>query len=141
MRSHLGRRPIAQSAVVHGKTIVMFCHRYYVLCTRFFEQVGPCRRIEVLGLEHGDEIFVPELVQWSVRSDRSGARPERALVNNGIDFLQQSCSLGVVLAASLLPNLINLRGIFGRSGSRGALSMRDGTRERKQHNTAQPTSQ
>src|ERR1035437_7898055 len=69
MGPHLCSRPIAQSAIVHGKTIVMFCDRYDVLCARFFEQLGPCRRIEALGLEHGDEIFVAELVQWSVHSD------------------------------------------------------------------------
>src|ERR1039458_997230 len=66
MGPHLCSRPIAQPAVVHGKTIVMFCDRYNVLCARFFERLGPSRRIEALGLEHGNEIFVAELVLWSV---------------------------------------------------------------------------
>ena len=58
MRPHFGGRPVAQSAVVHGKAIVMLGDRHHVLRTRFLKQLGPGTGVEVFRLEHGDEIFV-----------------------------------------------------------------------------------
>ncbi len=62
MGSHLYGRPIAKSAVVHRKTIVMFCHRNDVLCSSIFEQLGPFRSIEEFRAEHRDEVLIAELV-------------------------------------------------------------------------------
>src|ERR1051326_8155842 len=81
MRSHLGRRPIAQSAVVHGKAIMMFRDRHDILCACLLEQISPCRRIEMLGLEHGDEIFVPELVLRSIRRNVMLVRVESRFIH------------------------------------------------------------
>ena len=69
VRSHLGRRPVAKTAVVHGEAIVMFGDRNDVFRSRFLEQTSPGSGIEVLGLEHGDEIFVTELVLRAVGRD------------------------------------------------------------------------
>ena len=37
MRSHFGGGPVAESAVIHGKAIVMLGHRNNVLCPGFLE--------------------------------------------------------------------------------------------------------
>src|SRR5215467_2862310 len=91
MRSHFGRRPIAQPAVVHGKAVVMFCNGHDVFCTRFFEQLAPGGRIKMLGLEHGDKVFISELVLWSVSSDMVLLCVESRLIHiSGIPFTAKS---------------------------------------------------
>ena len=37
MRSHFGHGPVAQTAVIHGKAIVMLGHGYHVLRARLLE--------------------------------------------------------------------------------------------------------
>ena len=37
MRSHFNCRPVAQTAVIHGKAIVMLCHGYHVFRARLLE--------------------------------------------------------------------------------------------------------
>src|SRR5579859_2559310 len=91
MRSHLGRRPVAQPAVVHSKAVVMFCNGHDVFCTGFFEQLGPGGRIKMFGLEHGDKVFIAELVLWSVSSDVVLVCVESRLVHiSGIPFTAKS---------------------------------------------------
>src|ERR1700757_921271 len=91
MRSHLACRPIAQPAVVHGKAVVMFCNGHDVFCTSFFEQIGPGGRIKMLGLEHGDKVFIAELVLWSVSSDVMFVCVEPRLIHiSGIPFTAKS---------------------------------------------------
>src|SRR2546430_10553801 len=69
MRPHLGRSPIAQPAVVHGKSIVMLRHWHYVFRASLFEQGGPGSRIVMFGLEHGYEVLIAEFVLSPVGGD------------------------------------------------------------------------
>ena len=41
--------------------VVMLGDGNHILDARFAKQPRPCHGIEVLGLEHGDEVFVAEL--------------------------------------------------------------------------------
>src|SRR6476620_6924760 len=91
MRSHLGRCPIAQPAVVHGKAVMMFCNGHDVLCTRFFEQFGPGGRIKMLGLKHGNKVFIAELVLWPVSRNVVLVCVESRLIHiSGIPFTAKS---------------------------------------------------
>src|SRR5689334_5197131 len=67
MRPHLRRGPIAQSAVIHRKAVVMLCHRYDIFGAGLLEQLCPGSGIEVRGLEHRNEVLVSELVLPTVR--------------------------------------------------------------------------
>ena len=62
MRSHIGGCPVAELAAVHRKAIMMFRNRHHVLRASHSEQLGPGRRIETLGLEHGNEVFVTKRI-------------------------------------------------------------------------------
>ena len=60
VRTHLHRGPVGKIAVVHLKAIVVFKHRDHVSCAGVLEKVRPGLRIIMLGLEHGDKVFVPK---------------------------------------------------------------------------------
>ena len=156
MRPHLGRCPVAQPTVVHGKTVMMLCHRHHILGSGFLEQLGPGRRIEVFCFEHRDEVLIPELVLGTVSGNvvlvhlrsslvhisriplvaerrnridtpmnknaelrilvprrylillkRFPVRPERPLMIDVLDLFQEGGAFSVVLAAGLLPCLVN----------------------------------
>ena len=156
-RAHFGDGPVAKAAVVHGEAVVMLGDRNDVFRTRFLEQLGPCCRIELLGLEHWEKVLVAELVLPSVSRDmvlvffgsfaihisripfvaegrhriRSPVdedpelcvlvplgclvflegfpvRAKRALMIGVIHLFEAGGAFAVVLAAGLLPYLINL---------------------------------
>ena len=51
---------MGQVAVVHGEAIVMLSHRHDEPGAGVLEELRPFRRIEILRLEHGNEVFVAE---------------------------------------------------------------------------------
>src|SRR5450631_3023250 len=69
LRAHLHHGPVAQAAVVHGETVMMLGHGHHIFRSRFFEKLCPSDSIEVLGLEHRNEILIAELFLGAVHSD------------------------------------------------------------------------
>src|ERR1700722_12013863 len=68
MRTHLDRRPVGKIAVVHLKTVMVLEDRDNIARAGFFEETRPGLRVVMLGLEHGNEVFVSELGQWTVET-------------------------------------------------------------------------
>ena len=58
--AHFCGGPVGEAAVVHGEAVVMFENGDDVLGAGFLEEAGPGGGVEILGFEHGDEIFVAE---------------------------------------------------------------------------------
>ena len=61
LRPHLGRRPVAQRAVVHREPVVVLGDGDDELRAGPPEQIGPRGRVELLRREHWDEVLVAEL--------------------------------------------------------------------------------
>ena len=61
LRPHLFGVPFRQLAVVHGKSVVMLCRGNDVAGTSLAEQFRPGLRVELLCLEHRDEVLVAKL--------------------------------------------------------------------------------
>ena len=70
---------------------------------------------------------------------RFPVRAKRALMIRVIHFLEEGGALRVVLAAGLLPDLINLDRILRGRGSRGALGTEIGESGQHEYNSADPT--
>src|SRR3954467_9898175 len=69
MGSHLHHGPIGQSTVVHRESIMMLEYGDHVFCAGLAEEDCPGMRIEVLSLEHGNEVFVAEFRQRTISSN------------------------------------------------------------------------
>ena len=67
--SHVYGVPRVQVAVVHGESIVMLGHGDDILRSCLAEKLRPLVGIELLGLEHRDEVFVTELGVRAVSLD------------------------------------------------------------------------
>ena len=65
LRAHLHRRPIAETAVIHGEPVVVLSHRDDVLRSGLLEQLGPGVRVPLLGGELGNEILVAKGRLWA----------------------------------------------------------------------------
>ena len=44
----------------------MLCHRYDVLSACLAEKLSPLLRVELLRLEHGDKVFVTEILMIAI---------------------------------------------------------------------------
>ncbi|OPZ04340.1 MAG: hypothetical protein BWZ10_03178 [candidate division BRC1 bacterium ADurb.BinA364] len=63
------RGPLRKGAIVHREAVVMLGHGHDKSRPGLLEQRRPVRRIELLGLEHRDEILVAELLLRAVGFD------------------------------------------------------------------------
>jgi hypothetical protein len=61
LRPHLGRAPVGEGAVVHGEAVVVLGHGNHIAEAGGLEERRPSPGVELLGLEHRDEVLVAEL--------------------------------------------------------------------------------
>ena len=58
--AHVGRVPAREGAVVHAESVVVFGDRDDVLGTCALEQIGPLRRVKLLGPKERHKVLVAE---------------------------------------------------------------------------------
>ena len=65
--SHLCDVPAGKFALIHLKAVVMFGDGDDVFCPRFLKQLHPRFRVEFLGGEERNEVFIPHTGKIAVR--------------------------------------------------------------------------
>ena len=66
LRAHLGRVPMGKFTFIHLEAVMMLRHGHHILRSRFFKKLRPLPGIELLRLEHGNEVLVAEILMGTV---------------------------------------------------------------------------
>ena len=94
LRAHLGRVPMGVVRVIHGESVVMLGDGHDVTGAGILEEFRPRHGVEVLGLEHRDEILVAEFRRRAVGVAMVLINPATAFLRlihfAGIPFVAES---------------------------------------------------
>src|SRR5947209_6381715 len=109
--THLHRIKRSHLAIPHGKVLMMLRTWHYVPCTRLLEECRPCISIEMLRLEHRDEVLVAEFVGWAKMLGVPSAGASRTVIKTDRHIVPEEHFQNVVVASGIQEFLVPFTGV------------------------------